>query len=108
MKKHPLYLKLKQIVLDGDYSIEQVKNMRWGQAAELLDTQDFNVTFLGNMKRGLIDAIRGRNDSANAETVKGKIKTWLNNKYPGWEIEHSREGDKPFVRIWLEGKPKCQ
>ena len=105
MKNHPLYKRLKQIVLDGDYTIEQVKSLRFGQAVELLETREFDGTFLNNMKRGLIDAIRGRNDVANTETVKGKIKTWLNNNYPDWEIEHGREGDKPFVKIWLEGKP---
>jgi len=105
MKNHPLYKRLKQIVLDGDYTIEQVKNMRWGQAAELLDCQDFSKAFLNNMKRGIVDALRNRDDKATLEQLKEDIKAYLDANDPHWEAERGREGGKPYVKIWLEGKP---
>jgi len=105
MKNHPLYKKLKQIALDGDYTIEQVQGLRFGQAVELLETRDFSLTFLNNMKRGVVDALRNHNDTANAEQLKQTAKTWLDAHFPDWEAERGREGGKPYVTIWLEGKP---
>ena len=105
MKNHPLYKKLKQIVLDGGYSIKQINGLKFGQAAELLESRDFTVTFLNNMKSGIADALQNRDDKVNMEKLKQTAKNWLDTHFPDWEAEKGREGDKPFVTIWLEGKP---
>jgi len=105
MNNHPFYKKLKQIALDGNYSIEQVQALSFNQAANLLGTRDFTVTFLNNMKRGVIDALRNRDDKANTKQLKQTVKTWLDTNFPDWEAESGRQGSKPFVTIWLEGKP---
>ncbi len=105
MNNHPFYKKLKQIALDGNYSIEQVQALSFNQAADLLGTRDFTVTFLNNMKRGVIDALRNRDDKANMEQLKQTAKAWLDANFPNWEAERGREGGKPYVTVWLEGKP---
>jgi hypothetical protein len=105
MNNHTFYKKLKQIALDGNYSIEQVQALSFNQAADLLGTRDFTVTFLNNMKRGVIDALQNRDDKANMEQLKQTAKAWLDAHFPDWEAEKGREGGKPFVTIWLEGKP---
>lgn len=105
MNNHPFYKKLKQIALDGNYSIEQIQALNFNQAADLLGTLDFTVTFLNNMKRGLVDALRNRDDEATMKQLKQPIKAWLNESFPDWEAERGREGGKPYVTIWLEGKP---
>lgn len=105
MNNHPFYKKLKQIALDGNYSIEQVQALSFNQAADLLGTRDFTVTFLNNMKRGVIDVLRNRDDKANMEQLKQTVKTWLDANFEDWEAERGRQGNKPFITIWLEGKP---
>ncbi len=105
MKNHLFYKKLKQTALDGNYSIEQVQALSFNQAADLLGTRDFTITFLNNMKRGVIDALRNRDDKANMEQLKQTAKTWLDANFPDWEAERDREDGKPYVKIWLEGRP---
>ena len=105
MKNHPLYKKLKQIVLSGDYTIEQIENASFNQVAELLDTRHFSLTFLNKMKRGLIMTLQGRNDEDNMQQLKQTAKTWLDANFPDWQAERGRESDRPFVKIWLKGKP---
>jgi len=105
MNNHPFYKKLKQIALGGNYSIEQVRRLRFNQAADLLGSHDFTVTFFNNMKRGVIVSLRNRDDKANMEQLKQTAKAWLDANFPNWEAERGREGDKPYVTIWLEGRP---
>lgn len=104
MKNHPLYKKLKQIALDGNYTIEQIQNAGFDQIAELLETRSFSLAFLNNMKRGIIDALQNRDDETAMQSLKQQAKSWLDANFPGWEAERGREGDKPFVTIWLKGK----
>lgn len=105
MKNHPLYKKLKQIALDGNYTIEQVQNAGFNQIAELLETRNFSLAFLNNMKRGIIMTLQNRDDEQNLQQLKQTAKSWLDTNFPDWEAERGREGDKPFVKIWLKGKP---
>jgi len=105
MKNHLLYKKLKQIALDGNYTIEQVQNASFNQVAAILGTRDFTLTFLNNMKRGIIDTLRNRDDEDNMQALRIVAMAWLNANFPNWKAERGRESDKPFVKIWLEGKP---
>ncbi len=106
MKNHPLYKKFKQIVLDGNYTIEQVENADFNQVAELLGTRSFSLAFLNNMKRGIIMALQNQNDEADMQQLRLTAMMWLNANFPDWQSERGREDDKPFVTIWLKGKPQ--
>ena len=105
MRDHPLYKKLKQIAFDGDYTVEQLQFMEFSQAIELLGTSDFTLTFLHNMKRSIIDAIRDRDDDFSLQQLKQQAQNILDANFAGWEAERGRQGGKPYINIWLEGKP---
>jgi hypothetical protein len=105
MKNHPLYKKLKQIALDRNYTVEQAQALDFNQAAELLETHSFSLTFLVNMKYGVIDALRHRDDENDLQQLKETAKNWLDIDFPDWEAERGRQGDKPYITFWLRGKP---
>lgn len=105
MKNHPLYKKLKQIALDRNYTVEQAQALGFNQAAELLETRRFSFTFLINMKYGVIDALRHRDDENDLQQLKQTVKNWLDTNFPDWEAERDRQGNKPYITIWLRGKP---
>jgi len=93
------------MALDGGYTVKQVQGANFNQVAELLESRDFSLTFLNNMKRGIIDALQSRDDKNNLQQLKQKAKSWLDTNFPEWKAERGRDGDKPYVTIWLEGKP---
>ena len=107
MRNHPLYKQLKQIVLDNNYTIEQIQQMGFNEAAQLLGTRDFTETFLNNMKRGLVDTVQERDDKADFQKVRQRLKTWLDDTFPDWQIERGQEGIRPYIKIWLKGKPNA-
>lgn len=104
MRNHPLYQKFKQTALDGNYTIEQVQSLDFNQATQLLGTRTFTLTFLNNMKRGIVMVLQNRDDELDLQQLKQKAETWLDTHFPDWEAERGREGDKPFVTIWFQGK----
>ena len=104
MKNHPLYQQLKQIALDGGYSVEQAEGLSFKQAASLLGTRQFSLAFLNNAKRAIITALQDRDDKNDLQALKETAKNWLVANFPDWEAERGREGDKPYVTIWLKGK----
>jgi len=105
MRNHPLYQKLKQIALDGNYTIEQVQFLGFAQATTLLGERPASTTFLENMKQDIIMELWDRDDEANLQQVRQKIKTWLDADFPNWAAERDREGGKPCIKLWLKGKP---
>lgn len=105
MRNHPLYKKLKQIVLDGNYTIEQVRDATYNQVVELLGERGFGNAFLTNMKRLLIIEMQEVQDEDNMQQLKQTAKNWLDTNFPDWVAEKGREDDKPFITIWLKGKP---
>lgn len=105
MKNHPLYEKLKQIALDGDYTIEQVENATYDQITKLIDKR-VPLAFLTNMKRLLVAEIREAQDETDLQGLKQTAKNWLDTNFPAWQVERGREGGNPFVKIWLKGKPE--
>jgi len=105
VKNHPLYKKLKQIALDGHYTIEQVRSASISQVTTLLETSHFSSGFLYNMKRLLISELQDRQDERDTHELRQVAMTWLNANFPDWQAERGREGDKPYVTIWLKGKP---
>ena len=105
MQNHPSYQKLEQSVLDGNYTVEQVRALSFTQATALLGERPASFTFLENMKKGIIMALQDREDEFNLQQIKPKITTWLGANFPDWKVERGREGSKPLVTIWLKGKP---
>ena len=105
MKNRPLYKKLKQYAFDNNLTIEQVQNVGFNQAAKLLETRDFSLTFLKGMKRGVVAALQNRDDENDMQQLKQTAKAWLDANFPDWQAERGRESDKPFVKIWLKGEP---
>ena len=105
MENHPLYKKLSRMVLEENYTVEQVRNLDYGQAAELLDTRSFSDTFLNNMKRGVVLDMQNRGDKNSLHQLKQTATDWLDTNFTNWEAEIERENGTPCVNIWLEGKP---
>ena len=105
MQNHPCYRKLEQTALDGNYTVEQVRALSFTQAAALLGERPASVTFLENMKKGIIMALQNQEDEFNLQQIKQMIASWLDSNFPDWEAERGRESGEPFVTIWMEGKP---
>ena len=103
MRNHPLYKKLKRIALDGNYTIEQVKNATMGQVAKLLGPDvRFSQAFFQNMKRGIVMTLQNRNEERNLQQLKSQAKNWLDANFTDWAAERGDEKGK--VIIWLKGK----
>jgi len=107
MRNNTIYKALKQLILDNNYTVEQLQQLGFNEARQLLGNPRFSVTFFNNMKRGLIDTLQARDDKADCDRVKGRIKTWLDTNYPNCEIERGRESGKPVIKLWLKGKPNA-
>ena len=105
MKNNPLYLQLKQIALDGGYTIEQVQNVTVGQIATLLGASGLKPSFVENMKRMVIDTLESRDDEVHFQALKTQAIGWLESNFPDFVAERGRESKKPFVKIWLKGTP---
>ena len=105
MENQPLYKKLRQTALDNNYTVDQVRSLNFSQAAELLETRDFSHTFLNNMKRCIVIILQNRDDESDFLRLKQVTEDRLVTNFPNWEAEFGRESDKPFVKIWLRGKP---
>jgi len=105
MRNHPLYKKLKQLALDGDYTVEQVEKVTMGQIAKLLDTDErFSQTFFQNMKRGLIMTLENRDEELNLRQLKSQAKSWFDANFPNWAVERGDEAG--LIILWLKGKPE--
>ena len=107
MKNHPLYKKLKQIALDGNYTIEQVQNLDFNTVVGLLGTRSFSATFMKGMKLYLIAKLQDQEDEGNKQLFHSRIEV-LRSRFPDFEIERGRELGKPYVIIWLQGRPEIE
>jgi hypothetical protein len=105
MENHPLYKKLRQAGLENNYTVDQIRNLSFNQATELLDTRSFSETFLNNMKRSVVVVLQSRDDESDFERLKQVAESWLITNFPEWEAECGRDGHKPYIKIWLRGKP---
>lgn len=75
-------------------------------AAVLLGKRSFSMAFLTNMKSLLIVEMQEQQDENDVQQLKQTAKAWLDANFPDWQAERGKESDKPFVKIWLEGKPE--
>ncbi len=105
MQNNTTYVKFKQLALDGNYSIEQVQNTTKEQVETLVNTAVLKPAFVDNMKRLIINDLQQQNDQQDMEQLKQQAGAWLDSNFPDWQAERGRKRDKPFVKIWLKGKP---
>jgi hypothetical protein len=96
-----MYTQLKQI-LGNDYTIEQVESATRQQVINLLGTDDFTQTQLGNVKKLLIRDVKEKEDIANMLSIRDEIISC----FPSAEFDKGRIGTKRFVTVWLDGKPE--
>lgn len=107
MRNNATYKRLKQIAIDGGYTIEQVEKLDFNKAAKLLGSREgLTGTLVSKAKAGIIAMLKNRNDEQAMQELKQTAKNWLDTNFPAWQSERGREGDKPYVKIWLKGKPE--
>jgi hypothetical protein len=104
MENHPLYTEFKQKAADGELSIQQVRGLSYNDAAELLGRRGFSFSFLVNMKDQLISEMQDGQDESNKQLFAAKVET-LRSKFPDLQVERGRRAEKPYIIIWLKGKP---
>lgn len=105
MKNHPLYKKLKVYAL-ANLTTGEIEALFPHELIALLGEGQIRLshTFVNNMKSAVIMAMENRDDENDLQQVKTEIKSWLDANFPNWEAERGRDGDKPYVTIWLKGK----
>ena len=107
MRQRAIYQQLLQIALDNDYTIEQVENATVEQVRQILGTDKrFSWSFFKNMKSCLIVDLQQRDDENDLAALKEQAKGWLDANFPDWQAERGRDNGKPYVAIWLKGKPE--
>lgn len=104
MRNSPLYKRLKQIAINGDYTVEQLRNATNKQICNLVDKQNLKSVFIANVKILLSAELQDRNDEANMRALGSSVHTWLNANFPDFKIERGKEDGKPYVKIWLRRK----
>jgi len=106
MKNNPIYKQMEQIALDEDYTVEQAELATDAQIKTLLDAPGLKPAFIANMRRCIFRVLASRDDERDLQQLKSQILNWLSKNFPDFEMERGREDDKPFVKIWLKGKPE--
>ena len=104
MRNNPYYQQLRQIAFDENYGIEQVKNATDEQLKQLLGVERLPCIING-AKELLCRELQERDDEIDKEFVRSKAREFLSDYFPDFEVERGRELKKPFVKIWLKGKP---
>ena len=105
MRNNTYYKQLEQITLDNNYTIKQINAATCRQVADLLNCETINLPRLQNMKELLIRGIIDREDESIMQQLRGQALSWFQANFPDFEIERGRDEDKPYVKIWLKGKP---
>ena len=110
MRNNSLYKKLKQIALDGGYTIAQVQGASKSQIKTLLGASNLKAAFVNNMKRVLITHLQDRDDEVDKvfllNEIDGGAREAFCDRFPDFEIERDRKRDKPYITIWPKGKPE--
>ena len=106
MRNNQFYKQMRQVVLDGDYTVEQVELATDDQIKTILDAPDLKPTFIANLRRCVTKDLIDQDDERNLQDLRTQVWGWLNTDFPDFEFERGREDDKPFVKIWLKGKPE--
>jgi hypothetical protein len=105
MKNHPIYIKVKNCAL-ANLSYAGFEAVTPGEILKAAGAEGkVSGTFATNIKRGVLSALKDRDDEIDLQQIKSKVKTYLDTNFPDWEAEKGREGGKPYIKIWLKGKP---
>jgi len=105
MKNNALYIELKQIIIDDSYTVAQVEGATKAQIESLLNTSGLGDAFVANMKRSVAAYLRSQIDTAKMDTLQSQAVSWLTTNFPDAEFERGKRDGKPYVTIWVEGKP---
>lgn len=105
MKNNPLYIQLRQIALDGNYTIGQLANVTKTQVENILDSGVLPMQFVKNMKRMVKCILQERDDEIERVTIEQKIPTMIRKRFPNLKVDFKRApNDGRVVRLWLDGK----
>ncbi len=109
MLNNPIYKRLKQAVIENSYSNEQIKALTAQQISEFVGCAVSNA-FCNSSKRVLAGVFEEEKNKTVLEDFKKQLvggqRLWLENNYPDAEFEIENSGNKPCVKVWLEGKPQ--
>jgi hypothetical protein len=102
MQNNPLYIRLKEISETGDYTVEQTEVLTSEQVKTLLGVQSVSDDFISNMKKLLISELEDARLQSKLEDLQGE--QYMITNFPDAEYESGIVSDKPFIKIWPEGK----
>ena len=107
MKQNAIYQRLLRYAIDNNYTVEQVLSATKRQIANVLgvDSESFTNEFGRNMKTCLVDDLQRAKDAVELLAIKTEFTSWLLIHYPDYKVDRGNQGGKPYVRIWLKGKP---
>ena len=98
------------MVISGNYTFSQIENATASQVIQIggfsLEEAGEIQFFWEGIKRLLLIDFIDRRDGIRMEALKTEAQTWLDANFPNWQATRGRESDKPYVTIWLEGKPE--
>ena len=105
MKNNPAYIALKQAALDGNYTVQQVKNATAQQIAAAAGVTKADLPYLPNVKQLLIRELNDRDDEINLQSLRSQIWSWLQTHFPNFALSRGKKAGKKYITIWLDGKP---
>ena len=107
MKSNPLYKQIKQIALDEDYTIQQVRDATKTQITSLLGISESAVldTFVDCMKANLAEELRRRDFERDKQFIIDNYSEELRKRFGDCQIDKSEIRGYRCVLIWLDGAP---
>ncbi len=107
MRETPAFLELEQIVLENNYTVEQVQAVTLRQAMKLLPGGKDLPLYFNGVKKHLIAALQERDRNTGFEDFKQTlIDAGIKTAYPDITFKRGFEQGKPFVTIWPKGEPE--
>lgn len=107
MRKDPIYQTVLSYAIANNATVEQAESLTRQQVSSIVGYEAIiSEAFLVNMRVGIATELRDRDDAEHMDGLKQQAKSWLDANFPHWEADKGREFGKPFVTIWLEGKPQ--
>lgn len=99
-----LYKKFKDFVGETVLSIAGIGMLTFNEVALMVETRKFPLVVMETMKLKLINEMQEDRDESDKQQIQGRLEA-LRASFPDFEVERGREGEKPFITIWLKGKP---
>ena len=102
MRNRQLYKTIKQIVIDGNYTIAQVEGVTRRQMESIVG-QSVGGYFEG-IKENLVKELTAQDDTLRQSQIRNAIIS----QFPNAEFDKGTVRGKKFVRIWIDGKPEAR